>query len=198
MKRFFWFILPLLLLFSCITIHFTEPQPYGGERLEEIPAELCGTWRDKDDQFSIDPKGMTEIKVNKNEESGTIDSIATRVVLSDTFRIYRSGKLYVVNYRESNYPWEIAVAQKMSNGDINIYQTTDAELLAKDKNLRLLEAHFILDGKDTIVRIVNPDFEGNREFKKATFEGQMKHITLKKIAKKTSLQFTLSHDGKIY
>ncbi len=198
MKRFFGFILPLLLLSSCITIHFTEPQPYGGERLEEIPAELCGSWKDQDDQFSIDPKGMTELRVRKNSENGTVDSILSRVELSDTFRIYRSGTLYVVNFRESHTPWEIVVAKKMPNGDINIYQTTDAELLAKDKKLRLLEAHFILDGKDTLVKTVNPDFEDNLEFKNATFEGQMKQSTLKKIAKKSSLQFTLSHDGKIY
>lgn len=197
MKALFLLILIPILLSSCAHVYFTEPQPKGGMRLNEVPAELHGEWYVENEGLIIEKTGATSYKTFRDSISNATDTVYDRVVLSDTFRLYQAKPFYVLNYRGSGRDWEIIVISTNKNGDIYICESRKPDIFKQDGDLKLLNAHYDLDGRDTTVHELNPDYDGEVIFKSATFSGQIQIGTLKKIARKENAILILKKDGSV-
>jgi hypothetical protein len=200
MKSITYIILIALTLSSCVHVYFVEPQPKAGILLPEVPKELHGKWIDQETKISIDEKGMISYKIREIEidsMSVEIDTVYSNVLLCDSIKLFKAKQYYVLNYRENNSLWEIYVIEKKTNGDVIFYETREPDFFVKDKNLKLKQAHYQVDEKDTLVETLNPKFEGNVRFNSATFTGQMKLKTIKKIAQKENIINILKQDGTV-
>ena len=193
----FLFTIFSFILSSCVQVYFIEPQPKGGILLTEIPEELQGKWTLASSEFIIDKRGYTFYQIGTDTLSNSSDTIYERVNLTDSVRLYKSKRFYIVNSREDDKNWEIVVIKKLRNGDIYLYETRDPEFYIKDRNLKLVSAKYEIDDRDTIVGSLNPYFEGSSRFQSAIFSGQMKLKGIKKIAKKKNIIFILKKDGTL-
>ena len=84
---------------SCVHVYFKDPQTLEGVQCSEIPDELQGTWlgiEDGDKEgVAFDMNGIDAIKIFQDPETGMIDTLHRRTDLSDSLRLYRSGKFYL-------------------------------------------------------------------------------------------------------
>lgn len=197
MKTVFLITIIPFVLSSCAHVYFTEPQPKGGTRLKEVPAVLHGEWYVENEGLIIEKTGATSYKTFRDSTSNAIDTVYNRIPLSDTFRLYQAKPFYVLNYRGSGHDWEIIVISTNKNGDIYICESRKPDIFKQDDDLKLLNAHYELDGRDTTVQELNPDYDGEVNFKSAIFSGEMKISTLKKIARKENAILILKKDGSV-
>jgi hypothetical protein len=189
------FVLILFVLSSCVRIYFKDPQPKGGILLKEFPKELCGEWMEKGGLL-VEKDGISFIEFEKDTLNNTVDTIYQKAYLSDSVSLYKAKDIYVLNTRKQGQHWEIFALSIQNNGDINVYQITEPQLFAKDKNLHLEEARFMIDERDTIVQTLRLKYEGTQKLKSATFSGQMGIKTVKKALKqKDQLLLILKKDG---
>ncbi len=195
MKTSFIFVLLLFILSSCVSVYFKDPQPKDGVLLHEIPPELCGKWMEKGGLL-VEKDGISFIEFEKDTLNNTVDTIYQKAYLSDSVQLYKAKDIYVLNTRKQGQHWEILALSIQNNGDINVYQITEPQLFAKDKNLHLEEARFMIDERDTIVQTLRLKYEGTQKLKSATFSGQMKVKTLQNAMKqKDQLLLILKKDG---
>lgn len=182
---------------SCVHLYFIEPQPEGGKLLSEVPTELHGEWYTEEGGIEIRSNGIYVKKIQLDTLTNKMDTMNKDNSLCDTFRLYKIKQFYVLNYRENNTPWEIVIISKQGN-DIYLYGTTNPDLLSKDQNLKLKEARYSMDDKDTIVQALNPELEESSSFRSATFSGKMTLKTVKIIASEENIMNILKSDGSIY
>lgn len=195
----FAFVLLALTCPSCISIYFTEPQTIGGKELFEFPDKLHGVWKESDNVISIKNGGIYESRVANDSLPGKAVIIDQGPkFMDDNFRLFQINNYFILNEKSNDSPWRIHVFEVKKNKDILIYSSVDPELFTKDRHLRLGEAHYIVDGVETISNRINPEFESQLEFKSATFSGQMSLKTIKRIAKPENLRMILKCDGSIW
>lgn len=181
-----------------MTVQFKETQPENGLRLNEVPSELYGKWNRALDDVLINKEGLTIIEIKKDSLGNTIDTLYDRYVLSESFRLYKAEEIYVLHVRYEKDPWALFVMRFQKNGDINIYNFNNPDGFSKDKNLIIEEAVFNVEGNDTIVKTLKPNFKAASELKKVIFSGQMDIATLRKALKKNQLFLILKKDGTFY
>ncbi len=192
------FTILVLILSSCVIIYFTEPQPKEGILLSEMPKELQGSWHMDNSEMIIESKGIIVYKTRHRDTiTNRLDTLYEKLILSDTVQLYKINNLFVLNYREKNSPWEIAIIEKKRSGNIFVYGSTDTEIFSRDKSLRFENANFTIDEKDTTVQTLNPDFGYSYKLNSATYSGQMTFETLKKIATRKNLFRILKTDGTV-
>lgn len=192
------FTILVLTLSSCVSIYFTELQPKEGILLNEIPKELHGSWHFDNNEIIIESKGVISYRTRHLDTiTNTLDTVYNNIILSDTVQLYKINNLYVLNYRENNNPWEIAIIERKRNGNIFIYGSTDTEIFSRDKSLKFVNANFRIDEKDTTVQTLNPDFEYSYKLNSATYSGQMSFETVKKIATRKYLLNVLKTEGTL-
>jgi hypothetical protein len=123
--------------------------------------------------------------------------------LNDTVRLYKANKFYVFNFSKTNKEyWQIILIKKLKNGDINIYETRDYRLFAKDKGLKIESINYSTNGNennlDSTVNEINQDLHKNSDYQTAIFSGRMNIKTLDKITKNNkNIIFTLKKNGTI-
>jgi hypothetical protein len=184
---------------SCVSIYFTETQPKGGTMLNEIPNELIGNWMESENNYiGFDKKGKTGTKYVSDSLGNIVDTIFENIPLSDSLRIFQVKNIYILNYKEKGKNWGIITFKPQLNGDIFTYQIDDPHFFAKDRNLKLVKAVYIIDGEEKVVNTLNPNYENNLQFQSATFSGQMKIKTLKKMMSENRIMNILKKDGSIY
>ena len=151
--------LPIYFLFgSCVSIYFTEPQPKGGTRLNEIPDELLGSWEEGKNFMGFNKNGITTITYESDSLNNIIDTIYAKIPLSDSLRIYQAKNIFVLNYPNKVYNWEIIAFKPQANGDIYTYKVIDPKFFALDRNLKLLNAIYYVDGEEKIVNTLNSNY----------------------------------------
>ena len=161
--------LPIYFLFgSCVSIYFTEPQPKGGTLLNEIPNELLGSWEEGKNSMGFYKNGITTITYVSDSLNNIVDTIYTKIPLGDSLRIYQAKNIFVLNYPNKVYNWEIIAFKPQANGDIYSYQMTDPNFFALDRNLKLLNAIYYVDHEEKILNTLNPIYNDRLEFRSAT------------------------------
>ena len=197
-KKYFLFIAILpFIISSCVHLYFIEPQPKGGKLLSEVPTELHGEWYTEEGGIGIGSNGLSIKKIELDTLTNKMDTMSKDNNLSDTFRLYKAKEFYVLNYKQNNEPWEIIVIHKQNN-NIYFHETTDPNLINKDHSLKLQEAHYDIDDKDSIVQKLNPEQIDSLSFRSALFSGQMTLKTVKRIASEGDIITILKSDGSIY
>jgi hypothetical protein len=194
MKTLYFLTFLSVIITSCSSVSFLEPQPIGGTLLNEIPKELHGNWSVERDSIAI----------NKNGFDINGQSIGpAHIILIDTFRLYKANNYYVFNFsKKDKEKWEIILLKKLKNGDINIYETRDYRLFANDKNLKIESINYSTFGNennlDTTVNQINQDLHKKSDYQTAIFSGRMNIKTLDKITKNNkNIIFTLKKNGTI-
>jgi hypothetical protein len=192
MKTLYFLIFVSVIISSCSSVSFMETQPNGGTLLNEIPKELQGNWSVEKASISIDKNGFD---INSQEIKNA------HIILNDTFRLYKANNYYVFNFsNKDKEKWEIILLKKLKNGDINIYETRDYRLFAKDKNLKIESVYYGNTGEalDTTVKQINPDLHEKSSFQVAVFSGRITLKTLDKITKSNrNILLNLKKDGTI-
>ncbi|MFT5861001.1 MAG: hypothetical protein ACI865_003119 [Flavobacteriaceae bacterium] len=192
---------------SCVHVYFKEPQTLEGVQLSEIPNELQGVWLEVEDDendnhqngISFDAKGLDDLRINKFEQTGNVDTLHRRTNLSDSLRLYKSGKFYLVNSRENSEYWEVTVL-RIRHGDIFIYDCRDPDIYLKDQNLTLEEVGYsqLASEEDLIVKTMIEETSDTLKFQHALYSGQMSSKTVRRIAKKRNLQLIMREDGSVW
>lgn len=198
MNNLVFVILLTLILQSCVSIYFQEPQPKNGKLLSEIPEELRGEWLINEEGVKIDDSNYRNIQFRRDTLNAVYDVDTTLIKLCDTNRLYKIKQFYVFNYRANGSPWEIIVIEVNLKGDISFYETRETTLFEKDKKLEFIEANYNIDGNDSTVYVLSDGIEGSSRFNSATFSGQMLYKTVKKIARKKNLIIRLNKDGTVF
>jgi hypothetical protein len=192
MKTLYFLTFLSVIITSCSSVSFLEPQPIGGTLLNEIPKELHGNWSVERDSIAINKNGFD---INSPEIKNA------HIILSDTFRLYKANNYYVFNFSETNKEyWQIILIKKLKNGDINIYETRDYRLFANDKNLKIESIHYgnTAESFDTTVNKINQDLHKKSNYQEAVFSGRMNIKTLDKITKnERNILLSLKKDGTI-
>lgn len=198
MKLFLITILSFVFLFSsCTTIYFDQPQPKWAERLTEVPSELHGQWLKKSEGYKIDVNGITTIDIKSNAKGNPVDTVYSESNLSDSLRLYKAKKYYVLNSNSEDDQWEILVLEPLKNGDINVYRTIDLNIFNNDRGLRFEKAIIKKDGKETTIKDLDSEFDTTSDLKNAYYSGQMKMKTIHKIATQDNLLLTFKSDGSV-
>ena len=118
--------------------------------------------------------------------------------LSDSLRIYKAKEFYVIHSKENNDYWEIVILKPINNGDINLYCTSNHELFASDKGLKLQEATYIINGEEKKVKALNTNSEESAIFQNALYSGQMSIKTIRKMITIDNLLLILKADGSVF
>ena len=148
--------------------------------------------------MGFNKNGITTITYESDSLNNIIDTIYAKIPLSDSLRIYQAKNIFVLNYPNKVYNWEIIAFKPQANGDIYTYKVIDPKFFALDRNLKLLNAIYYVDGEEKIVNTLNSNYNDQLEFRSATFTGQMKFKTLKKMTSDKNLMSILRKDGTIY
>lgn len=184
-------------LVSCSHVYFNEPQPKGGKRLKEIPAELCGVWMNEEKRYSIVASGFYESNIFMDTISMEMDTAVFWNPLSDTTRLYRAKDLFVYhNKRNGNPYWEISVLEVQKNGDVNLYYTDDPELFRYEKGLKLIEVSVNMNDT-TLVMTEIPPLNDSTSVNYVVFDGQMKLKSLRKMVATPYLKYRFHKDGTL-
>ena len=200
MKHILYIIFLPLLFASCATIYFFDPQPKSGLLLNEFPVQLQGKWQDKEGKVVITSNCYQYFSLKSDSAEKKTDKVDDdNMCLSDTVRLYKAGDYILVNLFHQNISkWEIiCVIKKEKNDDLSFFYISDPEVLTKDKNLKLTNANFTIDGVDTMVTTLQPPHQKQAELNSATFSGQMGKKTIRRITKKKNLVQTLKKNGLI-
>lgn len=194
--KLFLFTLSVLILSSCVSIYFTEPQPKEGIFLSEVPKELHGSWHRGNYEMIIESKGSINYRTRHSDTiTNKLDTLYENLILSDTVQLFKINNLYVLNYRVKNNPWEIVIIEKKRSGNIFIYGSTETEIFSKDKSLKFVNANFTIDDKDTTVQTLKPNFGNSGKLNSVTYSGQMSFETIKKLTTRKYLFRILKTDG---
>lgn len=114
-----YFILVLFLsLFSCVSVEFTEPQPFWTEDLNTFPQQLQGTYySNENDTFKVG-KNYYQI-LSSNDESVMDHQLPDKVFLSDTMLLKKMGKTYFLNAKQEEN-WSLSLINIKSDNSISI------------------------------------------------------------------------------
>ena len=109
-------IIPLallaILLSSCFSVSFIEPQPKGGKNISSFPDKIVGTYLLYGDTIIVTPKSFTF-------EGGTH-------YISDSIIVRKFKKYKVLSVKEKN-GWTITLVERRRNGDLSIYSINDED-----------------------------------------------------------------------
>jgi hypothetical protein len=206
MKSLPYLFVAIFFLPSCSHIYFTEAQAGGGTLLSEVPKELHGKW--KIDERGSAKEGITEWLIIEKEgyryfkvvkdSLQKVDTVKTETtLLSDSTKLYASGKLYIFNYQDENPNWEIVVFEKRANGSIYFYESRDPKFFIRDKNLNLVQAKYTIDEEETIVKTLDPLHNESANFQYAIFSGQLANKTIHRLTRKKYRLHVLKKNGKV-
>jgi hypothetical protein len=206
MKSLPYFVAAIFFLSSCSHIYFTEAQAGGGALLSEVPKELHGKWKIDErgsakegitEWLTIEKEGYRYFKVVKDSLQ-KVDTVKTETtLLSDSTKLYVSGKLYIFNYQDENPNWEIVVLVKRANGSIYFYESRDPNFYKRDKNLNLVQAKYTIDAEEKIVKTLDPPYTESANFQHAIFSGQLANKTLHRLTRKKYRLHVLKKNGKV-
>lgn len=208
------FILPIalsLILTSCLTVSFNQPQPKDGQRLKEFPEKLQGKWKMDDGDFiMIDATGIGTSNLIVDSLNNIIDTSYRYTSLSDSLRIYEGGKYYVYNEQSSNGSWTFAVTKVDFKGNIYNYLCDDFKFYSSLKGLKVDSAsymvqHYLHEIDELITldtTVYNPSVKelskiNNDEIEWIYFNGQIRIRDLKKITVRKNLISIYKVDGTI-
>ena len=200
-----------LILTSCFTVSFNQPQPKDGQRLKEIPEKLQGKWIfDSGDSLMIDATGIRTSTHNLDSLNNIVDRSYKYTSLSDSIRIYEGGKYYVYNERYNDGSWLVAVTKVDFKGNIYIYYCDDVKFYSRLKGLKVDSVSYTvqhhlhdIDELITLDTIVyNPTVKelskiDNDEIQWIFFNGQIRVKDLQKIAARQNLKSIYKVDGTI-
>ena len=203
-----------LILTSCWTVSFNQPQPKDGQRLKEIPEELQGKWiKNNGDSLMIDATGIGTMNIIVEVDSlnnNIVDTSYNYDRLSDSIRIYRGGKYYVYNELRGDGAWGFAVTKVDFKGNIYNYYCDDVKFYRRLKGLKVDSVSYTvqhhlhdIDELITLDTIVyNPTVKelskiDNDEIQWIFFNGQIRVKDLQKIAARQNLKSIYKVDGTI-
>lgn len=207
-----YLILTLLLLSSCVTVHFNEPQPKGGERLYTVPEELHGKWRDMDEGNEINKFGLIESDLvyddslaEFHDEYVVVDTSYEYIYLNDSIRLYKAKDYYVYNYLE-DWGWTVLVIDKDDQGNLNFYAPNNFTALSKFRGLKVDSVQLqSLNRYDELEykMIVKPDFDNMREDQiedviDVYVSGQIKKRDIKKLIRHENFIQSYRIDGTVF
>ena len=206
MKSLPYLVAAIFFLSSCSHIYFTEAQAGGGALLSEVPKELHGKWKIDEREsakegitewLTIEKEGYRYFKVVKDSLQ-KVDTVKTETtLLSDSTKLYVSGKIYIFNYQDENPNWEIVVLEKRANGSIYFYESRDLKFFIRDKNLNLLEAKYTIDEEEKILKTLDPSHTESANFQHAIFSGQLSTKTIHRLTRKKYRLHVLKKNGKV-
>jgi hypothetical protein len=206
MKSLPYLVAAIFFLSSCSHIYFTEAQAGGGTLLSEVPKELHGKWKIDEKEsakenitewLTIEKEGYRYFKVVKDSLQ-KVDTVKTETtLLSDSTKLYVSGKIYIFNYQDENPNWEIVVLEKRANGSIYFYESRDPNFYKRDKNLNLVQAKYTIDEEEKIVKTLDPPYTESANFLHAIFSGQLENKTLHRLTRKKFRLHVLKKNGKV-
>ncbi len=140
--RILFLILPtLLLLSSCFSLYFDQPQPKGGIQLLSVPEDLQGFWV-KDSSVDLDTD--TVYIDATGQYSFVFDSLAKvyrkeGYFLSDSMLLFKAGDYYVANLSKDGIWWEVEIIELKENGDICLYYPKTAPYFGRGRGLKVLK-----------------------------------------------------------
>ena len=206
MKSLPYLVVAIFLLPSCSHIYFTEAQAGGGKLLSEVPKELHGKWKIDETEsakesitewLTIEKEGYRYFKVVKDSLQ-KVDTVKTEAtLLSDSTKLYASGKLYILNYQDDNPNWEIFILKKCANGSIYLYESRDPKFFIRDKNLKLVQAKYRIEEEEKIVETLDPPHMESANFRHAIFSGQLATKTIQRLIRKKNRLLVLKKNGKV-
>lgn len=198
-------------LTSCLTVSFNQPQPKDGNRLQEFPEELRGTWtKDDGDFFTIKASGIQSSNLIYDSLENLIDTSYRYTALSDSLQLYQGGKYYVYNMQDSEDMWNFAVVNVDVKGNIYTYLCDDAKFYSELKGIKvdslsysgqyyLEDSDEFLDFDTTIYypsakEISKMDYA---DLRNVYFNGQIRIKDLRKIAVRKNLMSIYRVDGTV-
>ena len=206
MKSLPYLFVAIFFLPSCSHIYFTEAQAGGGTLLSEVPKELHGKWKIDErgsakegitEWLTIEKEGYRYFKVVKDSLQ-KVDTVKTETtLLSDSTKLYVSGKIYIFNYQDENPNWEIVVLEKRANGSIYFYESRDPNFYKRDKNINLVQAKYTTDKEKKIVKTLDAPNTESANFQHAIFSGQLTTKTIHRLTRKKYRLHVLKKNGKV-
>lgn len=113
------FILVLCLgLSSCVSVEFTEPQPFWSEDLNTFPTQLHGTYCSNENDTFIVSSNYYQI-LSSRDESIMDHQLPDKVFLSDSMLLKKMGKTYFLNAKQEEN-WSLSLIKIKSDNSISI------------------------------------------------------------------------------
>lgn len=198
-------------LTSCLTVSFNQPQPKDGNRLQEFPEELRGTWtKDDGDFFTINAAGIQSSNLIYDSLENLIDTSYKYTALSDSLQLHQGGKYYVYNMQDSEDMWNFAVVNVDVKGNIYTYLCDDAKFYSELKGIKVdslsYSGQHYLEGTDEFLdfdtTIHNPSAKeiskmDYADLRNVYFNGQIRIRDLRKIAVRKNLISIYRSDGTV-
>jgi hypothetical protein len=209
--KFLIFPLVLLLVVSCTSVEFSQPQPVGGERLTTMPAELLGTWHAPTGESLIFKDNYVQAQDFKKDSLGTVvDTTYEYTYLADSTFLLKADKYFVFNELTESGTYRIMVAQQEKKDAIGFYLCLDAPFYGKIKSVQLDSADVQIQYYDEdlgeevyydslLIQPSSKDLMDSRVSLISTLwiGGQLRTKDLKKICREEYLYFRLMPDGTI-
>lgn len=129
-------ILGLAVFSSCTSVYFEVPQPKGGEKQNEVPKELRGTWISKNDTCYVFAKGYTDATATLDSAGKVAGVKRSTILFSDSVILNKAGKYYVVNFLgDDGNGYQIVIVEKKDNGEIHWYYPATPPFFGSSKTL---------------------------------------------------------------
>ncbi|MCB9336289.1 MAG: hypothetical protein H6586_09075 [Flavobacteriales bacterium] len=165
------FILLLFLgLFSCVSVEFTEPQPFWTENLNEIPSQLHGTYYSKENDTIEIGKNYYKV-LNTNDNSILEKNPSRKIELSDSLIMRKIGRYIFLNEKEKeNWSVSLITLNKEKSIKIGFITGSSEELNSKLSFISVQEIVTDESGKATKFILTPTKKELKRLIKKNAFE----------------------------
>lgn len=149
-------------LSSCISVEFTQPQPYWCANLTGFPVKMQGHfYNNENDTVEI---GSNYYKLISTDKNSILDSNTKNTEqLSDSLLFKSYKKIYFLNSK-TNGNWRVSMVKINRNHSITVYNAISSEekLIKKLKNIK--DKTILKDETGKIKRVIlNPS---EKEFKK--------------------------------
>lgn len=178
MARNFIILFFITFLSSCISVEFTQPQPYWCANLTLFPNEMQGHfYSNENDTVEI---GSNYYKLISKDSNSILDTDTKNTEqLSDSLLFKPYKKIYFLNSK-TNGNWQVSMVKINKNHSITVYNAISSEekLIKKLKNIK--DKTILKDETGKIKRVIlNPS---EKEFKKL-FRSKLfvEYMVLKKV-----------------
>ncbi len=170
MKKHILYSFFILLFFSCVSVEFTEPQPFWTENLNEIPSQLHGTYYSKENDTIEIGKNFYKV-LNTNDNSILEKNPSRKILLSDSLIMRKMGPHIFLNEKEKeNWSVSLITLNKDKSIKIGFITGSSEELNSKLSFISVREIVTDESGKATKFILTPTKKELKRLIKKNAFE----------------------------
>lgn len=141
----------LLSIYSCNVVYFDKPQPIDKKDIKKFPKQFLS-------EVSFDG---AKLLIEKTQLVLIDDEEIQSKILSDSFKLRKSGKNYFINAMDENGWWRVFYVSKKTGRELGVYVINPDDMFLLDKSTLLKEVDSeTLEGYEDVAFVEGELWEG--------------------------------------